>query len=447
MEQIRSTGEDQVIEYRVIAADGRIVWLRDGGTVLRDADGIPCLVQGYLLDITEQKEGELERGRLEEQLRQTTKMEAVGRLAGGIAHDFNNLLTAIQGYGELALARLAPDDPQRRDIEEIQRAAERAAALTRQLLAFGRCRLLQPRAVDVNAVVRDVESMLRRLIGEDVELVTDLDPALGPVRADPGHIEQVLVNLAVNARDAMPDGGRLEITTRTVPRAPRNVAPELEPETGLYALVTVTDTGRGMTPDVQERVFEPFFTTKEPGEGTGLGLATVYGIVRQSEGQVVVESAPGRGSTFRIWLPIVGETVEPPVDVPRPEPAPAAAETVLLVEDEESVRTMVRRVLEQQGYSVLPAATGEEALDLACSRLDDIDLVFTDVVMPGMNGDELVEQLRTMRPDLEVIYMSGYAEGASRRGVLDPTTTYLQKPFTPSALTQVVRSVLERAAA
>ncbi|MFN8187089.1 MAG: ATP-binding protein [Gaiellales bacterium] len=446
MEQIRSSGQDQVIEYRVVAADGRIVWLRDGGTVLRDEAGNPCLLQGYLLDISEQKEGELERSRLEEQMRQTTKMEAVGRLAGGIAHDFNNLLTAIQGYGELALSRLEPDDPQRRDLEEIQRAAERAAALTRQLLAFGRRRLLQPQAIDVNAVVSDIEMMLRRLIGEDVELVTDLDPELGTVRADAGHVEQVLMNLAVNARDAMRDGGRLEITTRSIDRAPKGIARELDLPPGPYVVLAVSDTGRGMAPEVQERIFEPFFTTKGAGEGTGLGLATVYGIVRQSGGHIAVESAPGKGSTFRIWLPVGGEPMER-IEPPRPEPLPEAAETVLLVEDDESVRTMVCRVLEQQGYSVLEAATGEEALEIAVERGDEIDLVFTDVVMPGMGGVELVEHVRAIRPELEVIFMSGYAEGISRRGALDPTAPFLQKPFTPSTLAQVVRRTLERTAA
>jgi len=446
MEQIRSSGRDQVIEYRVVAADGRIVWLRDGGTVLRDEAGNPCLLQGYLLDISEQKEGELERSRLEEQLRQTTKMEAVGRLAGGIAHDFNNLLTAIQGYGELALSRLEPGDPQRWELEEIQRAAERAAALTRQLLTFGRRGLLQPQAVDVNAVVSDVEMMLRRLIGEDVELVTDLDPGLGTVRADAGHVEQVLMNLAVNARDAMRDGGRLEIATRSVDRAPERIARELDLAPGPYVVVAVSDTGCGMSPETQERIFEPFFTTKGAGEGTGLGPATVYGIVRQSGGHIAVESAPGKGSTFRIWLPVGGEPMER-IEPPRPEPLPAAAETVLLVEDDESVRTMVCRVLEQQGYSVLEAATGEEALEIAVERGDEIDLVFTDVVMPGMGGVELVEHVRAMRPELDVIFMSGYAEGISRRGTLDPTAPFLQKPFTPSTLAQVVRRTLERTAA
>jgi PAS domain S-box-containing protein len=444
---VRRSGRDMMTEYRVIARDGRVVWLRDGGTVILDEHGEPALIQGYLLDITEQKLGEEERSRLEEQLQQSAKMEAVGRLAGGIAHDFNNLLTAIQGYSELALGRLETDDPQRRDIEEIRRAAERAASLTRQLLAFGRRQMLQPKVIDLNAVVADMESMLRRLIGEDVELSTDLEPNLGSVRADPGQIEQVLMNLAVNARDAMPGGGCLTISTRNGEVAVGTTRERVVIKPGPYVVLSVADTGHGMSTEVRERIFEPFFTTKEAGRGTGLGLATVYGIVKQSGGYIWVDSAPGAGSAFHIYLPLDGAECDEAEKPHERHEAPAGAETILLVEDEESVRSMIRRVLEEHGYTVLAAGNGEEALELAHEHADEIDLVFTDVVMPGMNGGELVSRLRALRPDIEVVYMSGYAEASVRQGVLETGATYLQKPFTPSALTEVVRRVLEEEAA
>jgi two-component system cell cycle sensor histidine kinase/response regulator CckA len=446
LDEIRRTGEDLITEYRLIARDGRVVWVRDGGTVIPDEQGRPVYLQGYLMDITRQKEAEEHRARLEEQLRQSAKMEAVGRLAGGIAHDFNNLLTAIQGYSELALSRFSADDRQRQDIEEIRRAADRAASLTRQLLAFGRRQMLQPKVLDLNHVVADMESMLQRLIGEDIELATELDSELGTVRADPGQIEQVLLNLAVNARDAMPQGGRLLVQTWNASIAAGTTRERVTIQPGHYVVLAVTDTGHGMTEDVRERIFEPFFSTKEAGRGTGLGLATVYGIVKQSGGYIWVESEPGQGTSFRIYLPLDGGAVEREESDDRSIHDRPGAGTVLLVEDEESVRSMVRRVLEEQGYTVLAASTGGEALQLARRHQGPIDLVFTDVVMPGMNGSELVERLRDSRPDIRVILMSGYAEGAVRGG-LDSSTTYLQKPFSPATLTELVRRVLEEPAA
>jgi PAS domain S-box-containing protein len=441
--RVRDSGGRLETEYRLIARDGRVVWLRDGGIVLRSETGEPRYLQGYLLDITAEKESAEERARLEEQLRQSQRMEAVGRLAGGIAHDFNNLLTAIQGYSDLALARLGESDELRHELDEIRRAADRAAQLTRQLLAFGRRQMLQPKVVDLNAIVSDMESMLRRLIGEDVELITELDPALGTVRADPSQLQQVLMNLVVNARDAMPRGGRLTVETwnAEITRGTTRERVELEP--GEYAILSVSDTGDGMAPEVRERIFEPFFTTKEAGDGSGLGLATVYGIVKQSGGYIWVDSAPGEGANFRIYLPLDGRPVEEPVERTDPEPVPSrGAETVLLAEDEESVRTMVRRVLEEQGYTVLAAASGREALDLARGHAGAIDLVLTDMVMPGMDGGELIEAVRRMRPTVRSICMSGYAEGSVRPETLG-RTTFLQKPFSPAALMRLVRQVLE----
>jgi PAS domain S-box-containing protein len=439
--RVRDGGQRLETEYRLVARDGRAVWFRDGGIVLRGESGEPRYLQGYLLDITKEKDSAEERARLEEQLRQSQRMEAVGRLAGGIAHDFNNLLTAIQGYGDLALARLAEEDDLRHELDEIRRAADRAAQLTRQLLAFGRRQMLQPVVLDLNAIVSDMESMLRRLIGEDVELVTVLEPTLGTVRADPSQLQQVLMNLVVNARDAMPRGGRLTVETWNAEITHGAMRERVALQPGDYAILSVSDTGSGMAPDVRERIFEPFFTTKEAGDGSGLGLATVYGIVKQSGGYIWVDSAPGAGTSFRIYLPMDGGAVEVPVE--RAEPAPSRGdETVLLAEDEESVRTMVRRVLEEQGYTVLAAASGREALDLAHGHTGVIDLVLTDVVMPGMDGGELVEAVRRLRPKVRSICMSGYAEGAVRPETLGETT-FLQKPFSPSALTRIVRQVLE----
>jgi len=331
MEEIRAERHDLITEYRLIAKNGSVVWIRDGGTVIPDDRGNPTYIQGYLMDITKEKEAEEHRARLEEQLRQSAKMEAVGRLAGGIAHDFNNLLTAIQGYSELALSRFNPDDQQRQDIEEIRRAADRAASLTRQLLAFGRRQMLQPKVLALNHVVADMESMLQRLIGEDVELITKLDSDLGTVRADPGQIEQVLLNLAVNARDAMPEGGRLLVETWNASIAAGTTRERVTILPGAYVVLAVTDTGHGMTDDVRERIFEPFFSTKEAGRGTGLGLATVYGIVKQSGGYIWVESQPGQGTSFRIYLPLDGGQIEQEEADDDSGADQLGAETVLLV--------------------------------------------------------------------------------------------------------------------
>jgi nitrogen-specific signal transduction histidine kinase/ActR/RegA family two-component response regulator len=381
---------------------------------------------------------------LEESLRQAQKMEAVGRLAGGVAHDFNNILTVINGYTELLLTRHA-DNPelQNRDLHQIKLAAERAASLTRQLLAFSRKQILQPKMLNLNTVVSDMNMMLHRLIGEDLELITILEPQLGQVLADPGQLEQVIMNLAVNARDAMPKGGKLILQTANInldgsdtPRYP-DVGP------GPYVLLAVSDTGRGMTKEVQAHIFEPFFTTKEVGKGTGLGLATVHGIVEQSDGHIWVESEPGLGTTFNIYLPR-REATETAQTADTPHRAAQGVETVLLVEDEEQVREFAHRILEMSGYRVLAAPNGPAALTLVDQELGPIDLLLTDMIMPGgLNGLELAQYLRGRRPQLKVIYMSGYTDDALiDRSLFTPDFTFLQKPFNAASLTGKLREVL-----
>ncbi len=385
-----------------------------------------------------------ELAQTQSQLTQAQKMEAVGRLAGGIAHDFNNLLMVIMGRAGLLLGSLKLGDPLRQGIDLIQEAAGRAADLTRQLLAFSRKQVLQPASLDLNGVIANLEQMLGRLIGEDVSLVTTLDPALGHVRADPSQIEQVIMNLVVNARDAMPQGGRLSIETSNVELDAAHVRQHAGAHPGPHVMLAVGDTGVGMPSEVQAHIFEPFFTTKEPGEGTGLGLATVYGIVKQSEGYIEVDTEPGRGTTFRIYLPRVDEAPAPARPTAALAQVPHGTETILLVEDEEGVRTLARDVLRANGYTVLDTQHGGEAL-LACERhAGPIELLMTDVVMPQMSGRELAERLAPLRPEMKVLYMSGYTDDAVvRHGVLDLGTAFLQKPFTPDTLARKVRDVLD----
>jgi PAS domain S-box-containing protein len=380
----------------------------------------------------------------EAQLRQAQKMEAVGRLAGGIAHDFNNLLTAIQGRTELLLADAEGDARIESDLVEIRAATGRAATLTRQLLAFSRRQVLEPKVLDLNQIVREMQTMLRRLIGEDVALVTHLSPALDAVRADPGHIEQVLMNLLVNARDAMPEGGTVTIETSNVALDRRRALQEGGIEPGAYVVLQVSDTGCGIPHELQERIFEPFFTTKEPGKGTGLGLSMIWGIVKQSGGHVTVESAPGKGATFRILLPrSVGAAVQPPPAQPRATPT-RGTETILVAEDEVTVRSLVHRVLERQGYTVLAATNGAEALELATRYAGKIDLLLTDVVMPELGGPALAGQLAPERSDMRVLFMSGYTDQEIlRRGVAEFHAGFIAKPFSPATLALKVREVLD----
>jgi signal transduction histidine kinase/CheY-like chemotaxis protein len=371
------------------------------------------------------------RERSDEQLRQAQKMDAVGQLAGGIAHDFNNLLLAINGYSELALKRLDGDESRAREaIDEVREAGDRAASLTRQLLAFSRRQVLQPREVDLNEVIADMSRMLDRLLGEHLELELALDPRAGLVVADPSQVEQVLMNLTLNARDAMPEGGRLRIETGRVENA--DVDGDLPP--GAWATLAVADTGEGMDEETLRRVFEPFFTTKEPGKGTGLGLSTVYGIVEQSGGRIAVESAPGRGTTVRIALPAAAMAAAEPEDAPADE-APDGSGTVLLVEDNTVVRRFVREALELSGYAVTEAAGPGEALELAGAR--EFDLVLTDVVMPEMNGRQLAERVTRLRPGARILFTSGYP-----RDPMDAEAAFLQKPYTMDELVRKVHDVL-----
>ncbi|MDE3168411.1 MAG: PAS domain S-box protein [Acidobacteriota bacterium] len=394
------------------------------------------LAIGFVTDISE-------RIRLEQQLRQSQKMEAIGQLAGGVAHDFNNLLTVIQGYASMSLEGMAPDDVLREPLEEIERAAVSAGALTGQLLAFSRRRVVRPAVLDLNAVITHAEKMLRRMIGEDIELSLECAPDLGPVEADPGSIEQILMNLAVNSRDAMPGGGKLIIETANLFLDRQYTQTHLAVNTGLYAMLAVSDTGTGMSPEVQARIFEPFFTTKEPGAGTGLGLATVYGIVQQIQGTIWVYSEPGRGSTFKILLPVKASGAEMAVPAAEESAPGASGEVILLVEDEAGVRKFVRAMLERHGYRVLEAAGPEEALVLGAGPAERIDALLTDVVMPRMNGPELAARLTAARPGLKVMFMSGYTDRAIRlHDQLAADAAYVQKPFTPQTLTAKLSQLL-----
>jgi len=430
------------VAARVRHKNGSWRYLEGVFTNLLDDPSVAAIVNNYR-DVTD-------RRILEEQVVLSQKMEAIGRLAGGVAHDFNNILTAIGGYTDLLLADLAPDDQRRRDVEEIYRAAERAAALTQQLLAFSRRQVLQPKVINLNALVPEVEKMLRRLIGEDILFATVLPPRLGNVRADPGQLEQVIVNLAVNARDAMPDGGRLTIETRNVELDESYAADHPSVRPGRYVMLAVTDTGVGMDEETKARIFEPFFTTKVRGKGTGLGLATVYGIVQQTGGHIWPYSERGQGTTMRVYLPRVDEPADPierPGDV-APETL-RGSETILLVEDEAPVRAVTRQLLQRNGYTVLEAPDGPTALALVDGEKGSqhVDLLLTDVIMPGMSGRELAEQLKARRPEVRALFMSGYTDDAVvRHGMLEPGLAYLEKPFRPTALLRKVREVLHKEA-
>ena len=402
------------------------------------------VIQCNIRDITERKHAEQERRKLEEQLQASQKMEAIGSLAGGVAHDFNNLLSVILSYTEFALRSLREGDPLRDDLMEVKKAGKLAAGLTRQLLAFGRKQLLQPVPLNLNQIVEGVEKMLRRILGEDIELVQILAPDLGLVRADPGQIEQVLMNLVVNARDAMSEGGKLTVETsnREIDEAYASHHVGVKP--GHYVRLTVTDTGAGMDKQTKAQLFEPFFTTKEKGKGTGLGLSTVYGIVKQSGGNIWVYSELGLGTTFKIHLPrelSVKTTSTRLRAVPKPA---EGTETVLVVEDEESIRKVATRCLEVKGYKVLSAPAGDDALQIAAQHSGTIHLLLTDAVMPRMSGRALAQELVKMRPTVKVLYMSGYADNVFvHNGTIDEGTHFIGKPFTPTELTSKVREVLD----
>jgi two-component system, cell cycle sensor histidine kinase and response regulator CckA len=402
---------------------------------LRDAQG---RVTGTLVidsDVTDRK-------LLEEQFRQSQKLEAVGRLAGGVAHDFNNLLTVIMGYVEMLIGEAKSDPNLVEYAGEIQHAATRAAALTAQLLAFSRRQISQPRVIDLNEVVTRAMRMLQRVIGEDVEITTHLDSQLGKVKADPTHIDQLLMNLVVNARDAMAKGGKITIDTANVRLDEHYVDRHIGVQPGAYALLAVSDTGSGMTPEVKSRIFEPFYTTKEAGKGTGLGLSIVYGIVKQNAGEIMVYSEPGQGTTFKVYLPLT----EVPAEIPQSEAQKQAlrgTETILLCEDEPAIRKLVHATLVKNGYHVLVAETPRKAIDICREFTDPIDLLFTDIVMPETSGFELARTVTEMRPGTKVLYMSGYTDNrVSASWVFDPSMPFLHKPFTVTALSQKVREAL-----
>jgi PAS domain S-box-containing protein len=429
--------------------DGSPVWVEVNAQAIRRQSGEIAYFEGIVRNINDRKRAEEALKASEEKLRQAQKMEAVGRLAGGVAHDFNNLLTAINGFSDLLLMSIDKDDARRGHLEEIRKAGARAAALTSQLLSFSRKQVLAPRVLDLNAVVKGMETMLRRLIGEDVAFSTDLDPGLKRVVADPNQMEQVILNLVLNARDAMPDGGELRLTTanRSL-REGERAAGVLDAPAGEYAMLRVKDTGTGMDPETQARLFEPFFTTKQKDKGTGLGLSTVYGAVKQANGAITVESAPGLGSTFSIFLPEAARQARAPDRERLRERVVKTAggtETILLVEDEDAVRRLARDVLEVAGYKVHEAPGGEQALELA-ERLagTTIHLLLTDVVMGGISGRELAERLKAKRPETRVLFMSGYTEDAIiRHGVYTAQAAFIGKPFSPAALTAKVREVLD----
>jgi nitrogen-specific signal transduction histidine kinase len=398
-----------------------------------------------ITDITKRKRTEQEMAGLQEQLRQSQKMEAVGKLAGGIAHDFNNLLTIIKGYSQLPLIELKEGDLLKRNFVEIQKASDRATELIRQLLAFSRRQILEMKVLDLNMIIRDLEKMLNRVIGEDIELITFLAEDLGNVKIDKGQMEQVIMNIAVNAREAMPSGGKLTIETANVELDEEYARNHADVTPGHYVMLSVSDTGVGMTQEVKEHVFEPFFTTKETGKGTGLGLSTVYGIIKQSEGNIWVYSEPGKGTTFKIYLPRVDEPPEKIVEKVKSLDLPRGSETVLVVEDDEEVRKLAVQVLKNQGYKVLEASQGVEAFLICDEHKGSIHLLLADVVMPKMSGRELADRVAELRPGIKVLYMSGYTDNAIvHHGVLEKGVNYIQKPFTVEGLAWKVREVLNK---
>lgn len=433
-----AAGQSSEIEYRLLRADGQIIWVRDSARVENGSD--TKIIYGVVSDITARKQ-------LEEQFLQSQKMEAIGRLAGGVAHDFNNILTVMTGYTDLILSRhQQPDDPEREELEQIKKATKQATLLTRQLLTFSRKQVVQPQILNLNAIVNELETMLRRLIGENIELTTMLEPQLGRVKTDPGQMEQVLMNLVINARDAMPQGGTLTITTSNVILDKAQTRQHIGVNPGAYVKLTVSDTGHGMDAQTRLRIFEPFFTTKELGHGTGLGLAMVHGIVNQSGGAVEVHSEPSQGATFDIFLP---QEIPPTSAANAANSAQISSkrgnETILLVEDEEAVRQLAQRILLNEGYTVLEAQNGEAAVQALREYPYPLHLLLTDIVMPGrMNGPELSRLVTQAHPDIKVLFMSGYTDNITvPDGTDDRTKAFLAKPFTPSGLIHKVRELLD----
>jgi PAS domain S-box-containing protein len=426
-----------VDEKRYRRRDGSFVWARVNMSVHRDATGEAQHFIAVIEDITD-------RRTLEAQVRQASKMDAIGQLASGVAHDFNNLLTVILGFAELLTTDVTVTGQHAQDVSEIIKAAQRASGLTKQLLAFSRQQVLHASALDVNGLITDMVGMLTRLIGEDIKVVLALAPNLSLALVDRGQLEQVVMNLVVNARDAMPGGGRLTIETTGVELENSSFHEETVMQ-GTYVMLAITDTGSGMTKETQRRLFEPFFTTKEPGKGTGLGLSTTYGIVKQSKGYIWVYSEPAHGTTFKVYLPCSNRELVEPVSPAIAAPIESASETVLLVEDESGVRQLAKRILDNAGYRVLVATNGDDAETMFARHADSIDLVVTDVIMPGCGGPELLGRLQVRAPELRVLYMSGYTEqSAAHKAGLEPGLPFVQKPFTAAELVRQVRDALDR---
>jgi PAS domain S-box-containing protein len=429
-------GETTLSESQLQRKDGRLIDVLSSAAPIISAQGMVSGTIAVLVDVTERRQ-------IEEQLRQAVKMEGIGRLAGGIAHDFNNLLTVIGGRCHLVMGQLPPEHPIRRDIKIIGEVGDRAASLTRQLLAFSRSQILEPKAFDLNEMVSDMKELLERLLREDVDLVLNLDPSIGQVIADRGQFEQVVLILAVNARDAMPEGGQFTLETHNVELGEAYVRKHLDALPGSYVVLSVCDSGTGMDAATRARIFEPFFTTKDVGKGRGLGLAAAYGILHQSHGHITVDSEPGQGTTFRVYVPRVdaGASALTATELGLP---PRGTETVLLVEDEPSFRALTRELLEQSGYTVLESEDVQHALRISEQHRGMIHLLLTDVVMPRMNGRALARAVQDFRPDIKVLYMSGYTDNVIvHQGILDPGTPFLEKSFSPSKLARKVREVLD----
>jgi signal transduction histidine kinase/CheY-like chemotaxis protein len=436
-------GSFQDEEYHLVTKDGAVKWVSATWGPLLDETGCQVGVQGTERDISDRKRAEEALHESQARYMQAQKLESIGRLAGGVAHDFNNLLTVINGFSEIVYTGLDPADPMREHVDQIRRAGARAADLTRQLLAFSRKQVIQPQPLDFNTVVTGSEPMFERLLGEEIQLIVKLQPSLGLVMADSGQMHQVLMNLLVNARDAMPDGGKVFIKTSNVEIGAPYIADHPEAVAGPAVLLEVTDGGRGMDEETQKNIFEPFFTTKRAGAGTGLGLATVYGIVKQSRGWITLFSEPGKGSSFKIYLPRLSNGFPTPQNAEADSTQPGGSETVLVVEDQEEVRSYAAQVLEAHGYTVLAAPDGPSAITLAERHSGPIHILITDVVLPGMNGRQLADRLTTLRPEMKVLYTSGYTqEVIAHHGVLDADVAYLAKPYTPEALAAKLRELI-----
>ena len=435
----------ETFEYTLLKKGGIPFPAEVRASLILNVEKKPLVFICVTRDISARKQGEEERAVLEDQLRQSQKMEAIGQLAGGVAHDFNNLLTVIKGYSQLSLAEVGEGNPFREAFEVINKAVEKATDLTRQLLAFSRRQIMEVRVLDLNALLQNLDKMLRRIIGEDIELVTLLGEDLGRVKADPGQIEQAVMNLAVNAKDAMSEGGKLIIETVNAELDEAYARTHVAVTPGPYVMIAVSDTGTGMRPEVRDRIFEPFFTTKGKGKGTGLGLSTVYGIVKQSNGNIWVYSEPGKGTTFKIFLPRVDEPAEKLKAQEADDELSRGSETILVVEDDKEVRNLAVRILKRQGYTVLDGSYGDEAFSVCRQHKGPIHLLLTDVVMPGMDGRALSDCLSQLHPEMKVLYMSGYTDDAIvRHGVMAKGTNYIQKPFTVNGLTKKVREALEQ---